>query len=710
VAAQAKAQFVQATAQLNAARAAGTSTAAVEAQRVALMRVSTAHVQARLAAEAHTLAMRNASIWARAAAAATTLWSNALKFFGGPIGLAIAAVMAAIGVAFLNAGRNARQAASEAKKAADDFKAALQGLDEATLRAQERVTTQRAGSTARALSEAQANLERLRALDRPEMTYRTQFTPGGDVQIPVITEHGRALAQAAQEITVLRTQANKAREAWLSVGEAINNASGAQVPALDLNGPGVLPWEGDDKDAKTAIELLQERVGLLLQVADAERATSGAAVTGAAAASSVTAELIRHYNMATESLSSMGDAARLSPEALKNYTDLLGIVTQIGERFAAPKLARLTIEVSPKMMGGGIGSDFAKQVSARLEAVANKFRETLLAAGNVPILDKMERLSSVIRENLKQGSDTAGDRLTEAANAIKGMWAGLLSGLPQQVQNFASMFRAIDERRNAQREAGEKITGLAPIPGAAAFAIAAEALAPILEALRGPFAALMVPIQILAQAFGPLLTSVVKAFFPIMVQFGIGLTYLAQVVGYVGGAIFKVVGEVIRTIGSLIAKVPGLGEEGAAIKKFGKGMTDASKEMFDLAKSMPGVREELRNLDWDEAMKRASDGANRLAESLTNIPPIFDYLARRSQAARGGNPTSLAPSTSSNAGVGSSSVVLQQTFAANSIVVHAQPHQNPEEIARQVVRMFERESTRGGPTPLSVAVTRLAKA
>jgi hypothetical protein len=43
-------------------------------------------------------------------------------------------------------------------------------------------------------------------------------------------------------------------------------------------------------------------------------------------------------------------------------------------------------------------------------------------------------------------------------------------------------------------------------------------------------------------------------------------------------------------------------------------------------------------------MDRAAESANTFADSLTNVPPIFDLIARRTQAMRGVGPTITPPS------------------------------------------------------------------
>jgi phage-related minor tail protein len=624
VAAQAQAQFVAATAALNAARAETALTGSLVAQRAALVAVRTAHVQAAAATAAHTAAMNAASISARLAAGSMNLLKGAMAFFGGPWGLAITAVLTAVGIAFYNTGRKAREAAAEAKQAADDFRAALGAMDEATFGAV--ATTQRYNYSVleKASIEATQRLEQQRATVA-RMSQQAGTDQFGEVRItPELREAQNLLSRHEQKVREITLEwgATAANVRSVKEHEAALARQRAAMPDPNTGGgPGTLDWEGANAAAaQTDAQTLRNRVALLTEVFETEKEQGRSTAT-------VLAELNRLWVDAATNLRAMGDATRLDDADIDKYREWLGIVQQIqNANIAGPAAVRAApaaalntgVTVVPLLTS-------AERFARIVKASAADFGST--------ITQKMANASASFKTAIVEGASEAADRMRDASDNVRGMWSNLLAGLPEQLGNFIGMFNALKEERAAGGG------GIAPIPGAIAFTLAMEAIAPILEALREPFAALMVPIQMLAQAFGPLLTSLLKAFFPIFKQFGIAVTYVAQAAGYVGGALFKVIGEIIRTVGSLISKIPGLGQEGNAIKNFGKGLTDASKEMFDMAKAMPGVREELKNLDWDEAMKRASESADRLSDSLSNVPEIFDLIARRTQVMRGQAPS-----------------------------------------------------------------------
>ena len=679
VARQTQAQFVAATAQLNAARAAGTGTAAIIAQRNALVAVRTAQVQAAAATAAHTAAMNAASISARLAAGSLNLLKGVLAFFGGPIGLAITAVLTIVGIAFYNTGKKAREAAADARQAADDFRNALVGMQDATLTA----TFVNSGYTRSAIvGQIQSNTAQM-AAQRAEI----QRLNDAGVQMPTQTLSGNAFVSDQQAALIRHTEALEHNRRALEVLRAEERKYGAQVSeastelenrrrvlremnaTLETPATGALAWEGASAKAATAANqtysgALRGRATLFAEIFEAERAQGRDT-------ESIMGELNRIYEDAATRLRAMGDATLLPEEALKDYREFAGILQQLSAANLAgpatvrqaPALARpAAIRAVEQGMTITITTSSVERFSQITKASAADFGAT--------VVQKMQQGRDAVKSGMVEGAKEAAETLKQASDNVRAMWAGLLSGLPQQLGNFASMFDSLRKRRIEQEKDadgnGVGATGLAPFPSAVAFMLAAEALAPVLEAIRVPMAALMVPLQMATAAFGPLLTTVIKALFPVMKVFGIAVTYVAQIASTVAGALLKVVGEIIRTVGSLIAKIPGLGEEGAAIKKFGKGLTDSAKEMFDLAASMPGVRDELRNLDWDEAMKRASDSANKLADSLTNVPEVFDLIARQTQAMRGQGPQSNPPPLRQQVSVDVPDVLAVSASVANA--------------------------------------------
>lgn len=639
--AQARANVAGAVAQVQMARATTGATGSMTAQRTALVGLRAAHAQATAATAAHTAAMNAASWSARLAAGSMNILKGALAFFGGPIGLAITAVLTVVGIAFFNAGRKAREAAAEARHAADEFRAALAGMDEATLGAVGRTQRYNYGILQRAAAQQQANIDRQQAIVDSLRQAEPQVSASGSGFVRIsreLDEAQRALARQQDALKAINTQ-------WVGIASnvravreqeaAMARQSAAMEEANKKALTGSLGWEGASAaaDALRDADQMRNRVSALTEVYQAQAAQG-------INTASVMSELNRIYDDAATRLRAMGDATRLPADSLKDYQAYLSVVRQLGEaNIAGPAAVRQAPAAAQVGRIRAVEQGMSIVISSgnRFASITKRGAEDF---GQI-IVGKLEQGRAAVKSGLEEGARTAADRLKEASAEIRGMWSGLLEGLPQQLRDFTSMFSALKEKRAAQVGAGAPVTGLAPVPGALAFMLAAEALAPVLEAIREPMQALLVPIQMVAAAFGPLLTSLIKALFPIFKQFGISVTYVAQVAGYVAGALLKVVGEIIRTVGSLVAKVPGLGQEGAAIKKFGKGLVDSSKEMFAMARSMPAVRDELRALDWDEAMSRATESANKLADSLTNVPEVFNLIARQTQAMRGQGPQNV---------------------------------------------------------------------
>jgi hypothetical protein len=624
IAAQAQAQFIAATAALNAARAETALTGSLVAQRAALVAVSTAHAQAAGATAAHTAAIRAASISARVGAASVGLLRGALAFFGGPWGLAITAVLTGVGIAFYNTGRRARQAAAEARQAAEDFRAALAGMNEAALAA----TFVSAGTTRSAI------VDQIRSINALLERQRRHVEALREAGVRPIDERleARGLVTPTPEQRDLRTltAAITRNEQALSALRGVERRYGQQVSETSAElerrrrlldgmnalapsaGPGPLDWEGASAEATQAarggVEVLRERLDLLSSVVSTERILGRDAT---AAQRALSAE----YERAESLLRSMGDAAHLPAEALQSYRDLLDVVNSI-----RPATLRPTVTLQAARPGIDLGAA-AAQVGAQNTRAAATF---------------VAQQASRIQQALDEGARKAAERLREAASNLRSMLTGVLDSLPG-VRNARVGFEAA--------QASGKSTAASVFSGAK-FAVAMEFLTGMANALGPALSGLLYPVQLVGELFGNLLAPVARLLFQPLRLLAIGFTYLQTALGWL-----------IRGIGKMIDAIPGI--SGGPLIRAGQNIMDGAES----------VRRRLENLDFNEAVDAATNSARNLAESLSNVPPVFDLALRRMQAGRAaGTPTpSPAPAPPLQPGTGGSggqpiNIIVHNTY------------------------------------------------
>jgi hypothetical protein len=671
--ASARASVAHAEAQLVLARAMGPTTAGVVAQDAALATLAAANIQAAAAETAHGAALSGLTLRARAATAAMTALRGVLAFFGGPIGLAITVALTAIGVAFYNSGRKAREAAAEAKRAAEEYRAALTSMGDAEIASAgaraTRILTVQARATQAIRDEMAAQQNILNGInaatkDRGHMTAK-EARRAAEVS-DLMRENQRRLAQSAALESrwtdrVKETNAEYFRRKQMM--DAINTGDTG-------NGSGPLPWEGDNKDGEKWWQKLASQAQSVRGIFEALRAQQQDTTSAGDALANV-------LRVAQDRVAGLGNA--VTGELAEARSTLLKLISDLQSIDGLGFTVRMAVPGATATSAGG-GDPFT--------ARGNNLIRNQVAAGAQAEYWKVEESRQVMRANASREERgvlyTFGDlakRVAEAGERAAKLWGSLFEGAPRQIQAFMEAFLATRESRAVRVRSGDAIRPVfgadvlsslsslvssalspvasmlssafaaakksalggavssvgdavgsvitAPVPAAAAFVLAMEAMAPVLEALQPAFDALMVPVQMLAEAFGPLLTSLIKAFFPILKILMVGFTYTAQVIGYVGGAIFKVVGEVVAAIGDLISRVPGLGEEGQAIERFGRGLVGTSSELFALAEAMPGIRDEIRALEWADAMDRVADGANRAARAMVNMVEGFKVAQHR---------------------------------------------------------------------------------
>ena len=216
------------------------------------------------------------------------------------------------------------------------------------------------------------------------------------------------------------------------------------------------------------------------------------------------------------------------------------------------------------------------------------------------------------------------------------------------------------------------VTGaLGGLAGAAAgllpLFLSAQVLGPMFEAIKPALDALMVPLQMVAEIFGAALAPILEALFPIFKMLAIAATYVGEIFYRISAAIMKAIGGLIKGLGSLIDRIPGMSDLG--LKGAGQALINLGKGYSESAEAMAEGREKIRNLDWEDALEGASNGADKMEAALTDIPKAINlalYRGRVGAGAGGGAapPSTFVPPTTPEPGGG---VVVQGPLFGNVV-------------------------------------------
>lgn len=223
--------------------------------------------------------------------------------------------------------------------------------------------------------------------------------------------------------------------------------------------------------------------------------------------------------------------------------------------------------------------------------------------------------------------------------------------------------------------------------------LALAAVNAVLAPLQPLLDALLVPFTIMGEILAALIVPVLRVLFLPLKLLGIQVAFIGEIIARVAGAIAGAIGWLVRGIGKLVNKLPG--SPGDPLVRAGQAMIDLGKQFKDAANEMAAKRKELEHMSFDDALNRAADSADRLSESLTNVPPLFDIALRRIQASRGESAASASRGPSSLVSGGYVPMTLRASeaqqappvnivFSDRSIVGGG----NAKEVAREVVQMI----------------------
>jgi TP901 family phage tail tape measure protein len=589
----------------------------------------------------------------RGLAGALNAVKTAAAFFGGPWGVAITAVLAAVGLAFFNAGRKAREGARAMEEAAQRADAALAAMSDTAVSQAFVGAVDNVTRVNESLEEARRRLGVLQALAADGIATKgaAQWEVGvtgvdrfgEQTRGRVLTAFGRDLAAARENVRLYEESLTRARAEQERLGAASHQrlqAQAASVTLPDLSGAGTIDLGGAEKTAEkaaSAVELLVGRVQSLTAANQSLRdiGQDNTAVQTALAAAAREVEM---------RLAAVRNVAGLAPEALKEYTDLLAALQQI----------RTATDVGEIRLSRFLGVDVVQLAAGLKEASAKAGAEykRRMAEAAAAVAERLAKATDGLRtamRGIKEDLAAAVRQLEELS-----FGAVIRRELAGAAAAFADAFDKVKKARFDAVDAGKRPTGFAalpPIPAAAAIVALSEVVAGAMSVLGPALQAFLLPLRLSGEILAKLITPILRLLFPLFKTGAVALTYLVQVVGYVGGALLKVIGEAVAAIGDLISRVPGLGQEGGAIEKFGRGMVRSANELFELAKSMPGVREELRAMTWADAMDRVADGAERVSRGMIGMVQglkvsEYAFRAATAHAPRGTLASVAAPSAS----------------------------------------------------------------
>lgn len=225
-------------------------------------------------------------------------------------------------------------------------------------------------------------------------------------------------------------------------------------------------------------------------------------------------------------------------------------------------------------------------------------------------------------EDLKNAFATVALRIMDFAAAIPGMLGQVATGIAIFSQTLVGKVPGLAQAINTYRNLLGTQNGI--VAGTVAVLELLEANSEELSrSLRG----LMVPIKIVAAAFGDALAPVLEALFPVFKFFAQMLLAVIQGVASVWNAIVGVIGGVFDVLANL---------EFLFWKPFGflQGIADFFNSLKIDTEALSEAQRELADLTWEQA--KATDEATRnMREFGANVPTIFKRALRVFQSSEG---------------------------------------------------------------------------
>jgi len=512
------------------------------------------------------------------------------------VGGAIVGALAAIGYAFYRAGQKAREAAAQAKQAADDFRASLGIMSDTALRAnilplseQVQVIT----GTVRSLREQlRAAGGELSNVDRARISV-AGAQPGGlgaamTRRLELQKELNQAVAREATLREQLRGVLDESNRRTIAASPTFSDLGAAPAPAAETEGA---------RQARARIDLLTEHLRLL-------------------------AEAFRLRRLDNQALQKAVDlSAQLSREQLESVNARLQETND---------LARAQEEIFE-----GLAERQREIADAAAEELQTRIRISRLPAP--PLLTRPSVPTSAPRTPTPGYSSPSGSAM---AAPTTGLGRAMVDVLGAEFTNgVRRMFSSV----------GQHLGGIFRDMGSALMAAfgPAAVLMPVfnamLERLTPAFNALLVPLLDVAAVFAEGLIPIFRALFPVFKALAIAATYAAQnILNFTSfwadlfGFIAQGWGHLIRAIGKAIDALPGISggpiiRAGESILRFGEGLHDAADSMRESAEELSEARKRIAEMEFEDA-ERLNDASRAYSQAMLNVPQGFKLALARFNA------------------------------------------------------------------------------
>lgn len=288
---------------------------------------------------------------------------------------------------------------------------------------------------------------------------------------------------------------------------------------------------------------------------------------------------------------------------------------------ADPQAVRLSVQMHRLL--GNMGS-FVELINDDLIEIADVGKDLPFSSAEAGLRALHESLAELGSNNAKR-------------------FAALKSGFGVKVKTLEGETPGVDLGTSALDMLKSAALGVAE--GFSPLAILAKLIAAALEPLQPALEAFLLPLMMVAKVVGAALIPVLRALFPVLKFFAIAATYVGEILYKVSAFILRAIGSLVRGLGRLINKLPG--SPGDPLVKAGQAMLDLADGYTAAAKDMAKTREELQNMNFDDAMNAVNglaDAANRASQ---NIPQLFKVAAAVFAAARpvGATPGPTTPIT-----------------------------------------------------------------
>lgn len=153
--------------------------------------------------------------------------------------------------------------------------------------------------------------------------------------------------------------------------------------------------------------------------------------------------------------------------------------------------------------------------------------------------------------------------------------------------------------------------------------LAAYALSSALDSLRPFVDALLLPVKLFGDIVAMAINPVLRILFPIVKAVVIVFSYLLEATDRVIGTLLKGVGFFVRSIGKIVNFLDPFGNPGNGLVKLGEGIRDSGTSFLTAAEEIAKKRKELEKLNFDDALDKTADAANKLTESMLNAVQGF---------------------------------------------------------------------------------------